>query len=166
MQRAFVLFWVPRSSRFQGDQLFPDWNALFSSRYAFNPAIPLYSFNGRNLLTDSTWWVSGLGVHWPRHLDAFYRMDMFSRLSEHYKFQLFKGDEQLSLDNHQILCQGVPFAAIMTSTIWVNKDDYSSNFKWQYFPGNHWENHWKIACTFMFVKNKFAEEALNKNGYD
>lgn len=39
----------------QGDQLFPSWNSLFKSRYAFNPDIPLYSFNGSNVLKDPAW---------------------------------------------------------------------------------------------------------------
>ncbi|KAJ7389016.1 Collagenase NC10 and Endostatin [Desmophyllum pertusum] len=39
----------------QGDQLFPSWDSIFTSRYAFNPDIPIYSFNGSNVVTDPTW---------------------------------------------------------------------------------------------------------------
>lgn len=39
----------------QGDQLFPSWNSIFTKRYAFNPAIPIYSFNGTDVLKSSVW---------------------------------------------------------------------------------------------------------------
>lgn len=39
----------------EGDQLFPSWNAIFTKRYAFNPEIPIYSFNGTDVLKSSIW---------------------------------------------------------------------------------------------------------------
>lgn len=39
----------------QGDQLFPSWDSIFTKRYAFNPDIPIYSFNGSNVLESPIW---------------------------------------------------------------------------------------------------------------
>lgn len=47
--RLFCLFW-------QGEVLFDSWMSIFSGNGGlFNPTTPIYSFDGRNVLTDSAW---------------------------------------------------------------------------------------------------------------
>lgn len=41
---------------YQGEVLFSSWMAIFSGNGGiFNPSIPIYSFDGRNVMTDSAW---------------------------------------------------------------------------------------------------------------
>lgn len=41
---------------FQGEILFNSWLSMFSGDGAvYNPQVPLYSFDGRNVMTDQTW---------------------------------------------------------------------------------------------------------------
>lgn len=40
----------------RGEVLFSSWMSIFSGNGGtFNPSIPIYSFDGRNVMTDSTW---------------------------------------------------------------------------------------------------------------
>lgn len=40
----------------QGEVLFDSWMSIFSGNGGlFNPSTPIYSFDGRNVLTDSAW---------------------------------------------------------------------------------------------------------------
>lgn len=40
----------------QGEALFSSWMSIFSGNGGtFNPSTPIYSFNGRNVMTDSAW---------------------------------------------------------------------------------------------------------------
>lgn len=42
---------------FQGEVLFSSWMSIFSGNGGtFNPSTPIYSFDGRNVMTDSAWW--------------------------------------------------------------------------------------------------------------
>lgn len=41
---------------FQGEILFNSWLSVFSGDGAvYNPQIPIYSFDGRNVMTDQSW---------------------------------------------------------------------------------------------------------------
>ncbi|XP_078254467.1 collagen alpha-1(XV) chain-like isoform X3 [Rhinoraja longicauda] len=39
----------------KGEVLFDSWESIFKSHATFNTGIPIYSFNGRNIMKDSTW---------------------------------------------------------------------------------------------------------------
>ena len=42
----------------QGEQLFPSWSDMFSrSGASFNSRLGIYSFDGRNVITDPSWYV-------------------------------------------------------------------------------------------------------------
>ncbi len=50
----------------RGDRLFTSWRALFSdSPGRFDPAVPIYSFNRRQVLQDSTWYVMSVLFLFP-----------------------------------------------------------------------------------------------------
>jgi hypothetical protein len=39
----------------KGEQLFPTWEGMFKDDEAFNPDIPLLSFDGRDVRKDPRW---------------------------------------------------------------------------------------------------------------
>lgn len=63
---------VSTSVSVQGEVLFNSWMSIFSGNGGvFNPSVPIYSFDGRNVLTDPAWWVSGalLYMKWGKIKD-------------------------------------------------------------------------------------------------
>lgn len=53
----------------QGEVLFDSWMSIFSGNGGlFNPTTPVYSFDGRDVLTDNAWWDTGAE---PKHLSFF-----------------------------------------------------------------------------------------------